>query len=111
MAQIRVKFQARILRRTMPARPIKPVPSKPSVPGSGTGAMLTVVFPLAKPSVHVPRRQAAAVFCPLVIVRLVGIIWPFQVSVPVATAPKMYVFFPPKETTVQLPEVKVPLKT
>ena len=38
--------------------------------------------------------------------------WPFRVSVPVATAPKTYVFFPPPlGTTIQVPEVKVPLKT
>src|SRR5947208_2435268 len=47
LAQIRIKFQARILRRTMPARPTRPVPSKPRVPGSGVTS--TSKSPLTAP--------------------------------------------------------------
>lgn len=34
------------LRRTMPATPIKPVPKRPRVPGSGADAVLMLVSPL-----------------------------------------------------------------
>ena len=89
---------------------MRPVPSKPSVPGSGTGARLTVEFPLANGMFkQVPRGQADAEFCPLVIVIVVGTTVPFQVKVPVATAPKTKVVLPLTVDTSQLPEVKVPL--
>ena len=91
---------ARSLRRTMPARPISPVPSRPSVPGSG----VTMVSPLIVPSRPTPN-----------------VIWPVPPAVPrdacthvvpktVLTVPLVNVpvnrVAPPADVMVRVPPVK-----
>src|SRR3954471_13974468 len=84
----------------MPARPISPVPSRPSVPGSG----VTMVSPLT-----VPVRPTPIEICVLPPAvpndALTNVTPPMIVTVPLVNVPWNRVA-PPAEDTVSVPPVK-----